>query len=352
MTKIDRMSLRGGLSLPRLIKGAWQLSQGHSGISLASAISDMAHFVEAGIDAFDCGDVYIGVEELIGDFITARRAETGAAAVTVLTKYIPDRDRLPLLTKSDVEAVIDRSIARLRVERLDVLQFHWWDLEVPRYLEVLRWLEDFQKAGKIAHLGLVNFDSVRIGEILNAGFRPATAQVQYSLLDRRAERGVSQLCAEHGMALLCYGTVAGGFLSDKWLGAIEPGSPPENRSLTKYKLIIDEFGGWDIFQALLTALRAVADRHGVDIATVAMRFMVERAPHAAIIIGARNDAHLADNVRTFGFALTDADQASIEAVFAQARDVPGDFYALERIVDGPHGRIMKQNLDAETAHVG
>lgn len=349
MTTIERMSLRGGLTLPRLIKGAWQLSRGHSAASLASAISDMRRFVEAGVDAFDCGDVYIGVEELIGQFIDAYRQQSGRTGVTVLTKYIPDRERLPVLTKADVEAVIDRSISRLRIERLNVLQFHWWDLDVPRYIEVLQWLEDFRKAGKIEHLGLVNFDSVRLCEILDAGFTPATVQAQYSLLDRRVERGVSQRCAEHGVALLCYGTVAGGFLSDTWLGRPEPTAPPENRSLTKYKLIIDEFGDWDLFQTLLKTLRSVADQHGVDIATVAMRFMIERASHAAIIIGARSDAHLANNLRTFSFTLSSDDRASIEAVLKQGREVPGDFYDLERVVDGPHGRIMKQNLDAENS---
>jgi len=345
---LERMTLQGGLTLPRLIKGAWQLSQGHSSASLASAIADMRSFVEAGVNAFDCGDVYIGVEELIGQFIDTYR-ETSGSDVTVLTKYIPDRDKLATLTKADVEAIIDRSISRLRIERLNVVQFHWWDLDVPRYLEVLQWLDDLRKAGKIEHLGLVNFDSIRIREILAAGFRPATVQAQYSLLDRRVERGVSQICAEEGLALLCYGTVAGGFLSDKWLGVPELGSEVENRSLVKYKLIIDEFGDWATFQNLLRTLRGVADAHGVDIATVAMRFIIERAPHAAVIIGARSDAHLANNLKTFSFTLTDADRAVIEAALAAGREVPGDFYDLERLVDGPHGRIMKQNLDSENA---
>lgn len=349
MQTVERLEPRDGLSLPRLIKGAWQLAQGHSAASLASAISDMRSFVSAGVNAFDCGDVYIGVEELIGQFIDAYRKETGSAGVTVLTKYIPDRDRLASLTKADVEAVIDRSISRLRIERLNVLQFHWWELDVPRYLDVLGWLEDFRTAGKIEHLGLVNFDSVRVGEILEAGFRPATVQAQYSLLDRRVERGVSQLCADNGVALLCYGTVAGGFLSDRWLGVEEPASPTENRSLTKYKLIIDEFGDWAMFQRLLHTLREIADIHDVDIATVAMRFIIDRASHTAVIIGARSDAHLTNNLKTFSFSLSDADKSRIEAVLSAAREVPGDFYDLERVLEGPHGRIMKQNLDSENS---
>ena len=71
-----------------------------------------------------------------------------------------------------------------------------------------------------------------------------------------------ELAASHGVQLLCYGTLAGGFLSERWLGRAAPPADPGNRSLVKYRLIIDEFGGWDAFQALLRAagFEAVASR--------------------------------------------------------------------------------------------
>ena len=64
----------------------------------------------------------------------------------------------------------------------------------------------------------------------------------------------------------------------------------ENRSLTKYKLIINDFGGWELFQALLRTLRRIADRHEADIATIASRAILDRPQVAGIIIGAR-EAH-------------------------------------------------------------
>ncbi len=84
-------------------------------------------------------------------------------------------------------------------------------------------------------------------------------------------RGSADFCRKHGISLLCYGSVAGGFLADRWLGKPEPPPPFANRSLAKYKLIIDDFGGWDLFQDLLQVLRAVANRHATDIASVASR---------------------------------------------------------------------------------
>ena len=122
-----------------------------------------------------------------------------------------------------------------------------------------------RRAGKIRHLGLTNFDTPHLSEIVASGAEISSVQVQYSVLDQRPASGLAALCAEHGVWLLCYGSVAGGFLSDRWLGALEPSAPLENRSLVKYKLIIDDFGGWDLFQELLRTLRRVADRHGADL---------------------------------------------------------------------------------------
>jgi aryl-alcohol dehydrogenase-like predicted oxidoreductase len=153
------------------------------------------------------------------------------------------------------------------------------------------------------------------------------------------------LAAEKDFALLCYGTVAGGFLGDRWLGQPEPEHPLENRSLTKYKLIIDDFGGWELFQALLATLRGIADRHQVDIATVASAAMLTRPGVAAVIVGARNRDHLRSNLAIADIRLTETDQAEINAVLSQANPLEGDVYTLERDREGRHGSIMKYNLN-------
>jgi aryl-alcohol dehydrogenase-like predicted oxidoreductase len=164
------------------------------------------------------------------------------------------------------------------------------------------------------------------------------------MLDARPATALVAAARRHGIHLLAYGTVAGGFLSDRWLGRPEPVPPYENRSLTKYKLIIDDFGGWALFQELLRTLRGIADRHGTDIASVASRAMLDRPAVAAVIVGARNRAHLAANLRIAAVKLTDADRAEIGAVLAQRQGPEGDTFELERDREGRHGRIMKYNL--------
>src|SRR5262249_22755805 len=150
-------------------------------------------------------------------------------------------------------------------------------------------------------------------------------------------------CREHDIHLLVYGTVAGGFLSDRWLGAPEPTPPFENRSLTKYKLIIDDFGGWDLFQTLLRTLRRIADRHGTDIASVASRTMLDRPMVAAVIVGARHPEHLARNTALTALPLTPTDHAEIDVVLRERKGPVGDTFELERDRTGRHGSIMKYN---------
>jgi aryl-alcohol dehydrogenase-like predicted oxidoreductase len=312
----------------------------------------MGAFVEAGITTFDCADIYTGVEELIGAFRRAYGDLRGAEAldrVRVHTKFVPDLDLLPRLTRRDVERVIDRSISRLGADRLDLVQFHWWDYAVPGWLEAARWLDELRQAGKIRHVGGTNFDTEHMTEIVDSGVPLLSMQLQYSLLDRRPEKAMRDAVATRGVALLCYGTVAGGLLGDRWLGQPEPAEPLENRSLTKYKLIVDDLGGWDLFQALLATLRRIADRHGSDVATVASAAVLARPGVAAVIVGARNRAHLAANLAIAELALDADDLAAIDTALAEARPLDGDVYGLERDRAGRHGAIMKYNLSRGAA---
>jgi len=349
---MQRFELTPGYDISRVIRGGWQLSQGHGQVRSDDAVGDMIAFADAGITTFDCADIYTGVEDMIGEFRMRYRLARGEEAlgrVHVHTKFVPDLDMLPRVTRAYVEGVIDRSLKRLRMERLDLVQFHWWDYAVPGHVEAAHHLVDLRKAGKIAEIGATNFDTARMVELVESGVPLVSMQAQYSLIDSRPARAMADAALTHGISLLCYGTVAGGFLGDRWLGQPEPAMSFENRSLTKYKLVIDDFGGWDLFQALLRTLRTVADRHGSDIATVASAAMLARPAVAAVIVGARNASHLAANLAISDLALTAADHAEIDAVLSQSKPLEGDVFDLERDRHGRHGSIMKYNLNTGVA---
>jgi len=185
--KIDRITLQPDYSISRIIKGGWHLAGGHGNINETQAIEDMKAFVAAGVTTFDCADIYTGVEELIGKFRKKYKAAFAAGdlpSIQVHTKYVPDYAALATLTKEDTTKIIDRSLQRLGVERLDLVQFAWWDYQFPRYVETAVHLADLQKQGKIRYIGVTNFDAAHLQEILAAGVKVASNQVQYSILDQ------------------------------------------------------------------------------------------------------------------------------------------------------------------------
>lgn len=341
---IETVELAPGYRIPRLIRGGWQLAGDHGEVDRERAIRDIAAFVDAGLDTVDGADIYTGVEALYGEF-NARRRAAGGKPLQVHTKCVPDFDDLPRVDADYIRRITERSLQRLRVERLDLVQFHWWNYAVPGCVEAALALAGLQREGLIAHLGGTNFDTPTTRAMLAAGVPLLSMQVQYSLLDRRPASALAALGAQRGLQLLCYGTLAGGFFSERWLGAAEPGAELTNRSLIKYKLVVDEFGGWAAFQVLLQALQTIARRHGVGIAAVATRWVLDRPGVAAAIVGARYADRLADTLSVFGLQLDAADHDLLAPLLADHPGMPGDTYTLERDKTGRHGRVMKYNLN-------
>jgi aryl-alcohol dehydrogenase-like predicted oxidoreductase len=343
MNTIPRVDLAPGYSISRVLKGGWQLAGGHGPVEEVAALDDMDRFVEAGVTTLDCADIYAGVETLIGRWLMRRKGRTGAD-VQVHTKYVPDLDRLPTHSRADVVRGVDRSLTRLGVERLDLVQLHWWDYGVPGYVEAAVWLDELRRAGKIRHVGLTNFDRQRLSEIAASGATMTSHQVQYSVIDRRPAAGLAAQCARDGIGLLCYGAVAGGFLSDRYLGRPDPLPPLENRSLVKYRLIIDEFGGWNHFQEMLAALDRIASRHQATIGAVAIRWVLDQPGVSGVIVGVRHARHLDQIRRACELALDDTDRLEIARVQSASHGPDGEVYALERVKGGRHASIMRYTL--------
>ena len=345
---MDRIELTSDYSISRIIKGGWHLAGGHGQIDEGQAIDDMWFFVKNGITTFDCADIYTGVEELIGKFLKKNKGSFDSgelSPVQIHTKYVPDYDSLDKLKKANTEKIIDRSLKRLGVERLDLVQFAWWDYRFENYVDTAIHLSEIQKAGKIKYIGATNFDEKRLKEIMDAGVNIISHQVQYSSLDHRPETKQVKLSKDYEFSFFCYGTVAGGFLSDKYLDVAEPHEPFENRSLTKYKLIIDEYGTWDYFQHLLSELRRIADKYNVDITEVAISYILEKEKVAAVIVGARNKAHLERLKKINSFKLDKDDLSIIKKISDKSNGPLGPVYDLERDKNGKHGSIMKYNLN-------
>jgi aryl-alcohol dehydrogenase-like predicted oxidoreductase len=133
-----------------------------------------------------------------------------------------------------------------------------------------------------------------------------------------------QFCTDHDIKLFTYGTLCGGLLSQKYLGQPEPrGGELSTASLRKYKNMVDAWGGWSLFQELLSVLNQIATKHGVSISNVAVRYILEKPVVAGVIVGARLSVseHRSDNARVFDFTLDTEDDDQISAVLGKSRNL-------------------------------
>jgi aryl-alcohol dehydrogenase-like predicted oxidoreductase/enamine deaminase RidA (YjgF/YER057c/UK114 family) len=321
---IPRVALAPGLDISRVLTGLWQVADMERDgrpLELAAAARAMAPYAEAGFTTFDMADHYGSAEVVAGVF---RRDVRPPANVQCLTKWVPEPGPV---SEADVRAAVDRACTRLQTDRLDLLQFHAWTFADPRWLDALWLLEAARDAGRITAIGVTNFDTAHLRVAIASGIRLVSNQVSGSLLDRRFTERLGPYCAAHGVGLLCYGTVLGGFLSERWLGASEPDwQALDTWSQMKYGRFIRAAGGWTPFQQLLQAAQRVAQKHGVSIATVASRWVLDQPGVAGVIVGARlgQSAHIADTARMLQFTLDDDDRAQLAVAQAALSPIPGD----------------------------
>ena len=320
MSGLEYFDFQSDLKICRIINGMWQLAGGHGIIDPVSAISEMQKYHDGGFGTWDMADIYGPAENFLGEFRKQSSKDTLESS-TSFTKFVPNPGPM---SKSIVEYYIDESRKKMNVESIDLLQFHWWDYSNSEYLNALQHLETLCNDGKIKHLGLTNFDTNRMEIILENNIHFVSNQVQYSVLDQRPQKKMITFCQKNNIYLFSYGTLLGGFLSEKYLGKSEPTRIDlDTASLQKYKNMIDFWGDWSLFQELLEVLNEIAIKHNVNIANVATRFILDKPMVAGVIIGARLgiSEHISSNLKTFEFSLDDSDFAKINSVNKKSNDL-------------------------------
>jgi aryl-alcohol dehydrogenase-like predicted oxidoreductase len=284
----------------------------------------MFDYFDSGFTTWDLADHYGPAEDFVGEFrrkLAESHGHDKLSEIQAFTKWVPSPGRM---TRQLVKENIERSLRRMKVETLDLLQFHWWEYRDTNYLDALLHLSELRDEGRIRHLALTNFDTEHLEQIIDHEIRIVSNQVQFSVVDLRPLVRMVPFCKEHGIQLLTYGTLCGGLLAEKYLGQPEPARAELNTaSLRKYKQMVDAWGGWELFQELLKILNKVADKHGVSVANIGMRYILDQPAVAGVIIGARlgiSDRR-ADNARVFDFRLDDEDRHLIESVLGKSHDL-------------------------------
>jgi aryl-alcohol dehydrogenase-like predicted oxidoreductase/enamine deaminase RidA (YjgF/YER057c/UK114 family) len=317
---MQHTKLSDTLTISKVVTGLWQIAdmERHGRLELSSLAAAMTAYVQADLTSFDMADHYGSAEDVAGIYLHHH----GSNNVQMMTKWVPEPGAL---TKDKVRRAVEKSLERLHTDHLDLLQFHTWSYADPSWLDALFYLQELKGEGLIRNLGLTNFDTAHLRIALYSGLEIISNQVSFSLLDGRAKHAMTELCLEHGVKLLAYGTVAGGLLSERYLDRPEP-SDEATWSQMKYARFIKEAGGWEVFQNLLQTLHKLAQHHHASIANIACKYVLGQEAVGAIIIGARlgHSEHIKDTLRLFEFSLSNEDLAEIAKALAQLKPIPGD----------------------------
>ena len=191
------------------------------------------------------------------------------------------------------------------------------------YVDVALYLTELKEQGLIQEIGATNFDLKRLKELVKADVPIVSHQVQLSALDRRpVQSGMSDWCADNDVSLIGFGTVASGILSDRYLGKGAPTQEECNTpSMRMYSATASRFGDWKQVQQLLGTMNAVAKQVRSDgrcaqanISNIAQRYVLQTPAVASVLIGVRNQNHIAENVRTHSFTLNPDEMDAIDKV--------------------------------------
>ena len=314
------------INIPPVIIGLWQIAdieRKNANFNPASVVENMEAYLDAGLNFFDMADHY-GSAEIIAGLLYKKRKEEGKSLPVLATKWVPKPGHN---SKDIVKDAVTLALNRLQVDQLDLLQFHAWDYTDPSWIETMFYLDELRKEGYIKALGVTNMDTVHLKMAIDSNIPIVSNQISHSLFDQRAVNKMIPYCLENKVRVLCYGTVAGGLFSNKWLGEVEPSIEElPTWSLMKYKRFQEEVCDWKQFQDLLKQLDGISKKLDLSIAQLASLYIKDEFHCNSVIIGARLGEleHITENKQVSNMALDEESKAAISALIKEFKSVNGD----------------------------
>ncbi len=304
-----------GLIVSEVALGTMQFGQkmNMGGLDQKETNAMVKFALDRGINFIDTADVYsLGESEtLLGNALKDIRKE-----IVLTTKVrLPMSDNINRsgATRVNIMRGIESSLRRLQTEYIDLYQIHGWDSNTP-IEETLRTLDDLVRQGKVRYIGLSNYFAWQAATAVQIQIREhleqyVTAQLHYSLVDRGIEHEWVPFCNYSHIGILVWSPLAGGFLSGKYSKGEE--APKGTRFAEAGQFVpFDKEKGYSIIDALKT----VAEHHGVSPARVAIAWILKQPCISSVIIAARNEKHLGDNIDAVDLNLTEADLQELNDV--------------------------------------
>jgi aryl-alcohol dehydrogenase-like predicted oxidoreductase len=283
-------------------------------VDLAGARRQIDMAIDAGINLIDTADIYsMGAsEELVGEALSGRRDRVllGTKARFAMGPGPNDAG----LSRHHLIEACEASLRRLGTDHIDLYQVHEWDGQTPLE-ETLGALDDLVRAGKVRYVGCSNFAAWQVMKALGIAERRllprfVSQQVYLSLQERSAEYEIVPSAIDQGLGLLIWSPLAGGLLSGKYRRAQPP--PPGSRHAGQWSEppVYDEDRLYDTVEVLLE----IAADHGVSAAQVALAWLLGRPGVTTVIVGARTEEQLADNLAAAELELSAHERARLEEV--------------------------------------
>jgi aryl-alcohol dehydrogenase-like predicted oxidoreductase len=252
--------------------------------------------LDAGINLFDTADVYSGGESevILGKALGSKRHDVLVASKARFPMGEGPNDRGS--SRHHILRACEASLKRLNTDYLDLYQLHEWDGLTPLE-ETLRALDDLVSSGKVRYVGVSNFSAWHIMKTLgvaqtNHYIRPVSQQIHYTLQAREAEYELLPVAQDQGLGVLVWSPLAGGLLSGKYRR--NQAAPEGTRHLADWgePPVRDESALYDVVDVLVE----IAEARGVSAAQIALAWLIARPQVTSVIVGARNDAQLQDNL--------------------------------------------------------
>ena len=310
---------RSGLRISRLTLGTMTFggsgqfaSVGTTDVDGARRQIDMA--IDAGVNLIDTADIYSAgaSEEIVGQALAGKR--DGVLLATKARFRMGPGENDAGLSRHHLIRACEASLRRLQTDHVDLYQVHEWDGQTPLE-ETLAALDHLVSSGKVRYIGCSNFGGWQVMKALGIAARTgltafASQQVYLSLQERSAELEIVPSAIDQGLGLLIWSPLAGGLLSGKYRRDQPP--PPGARHASEWSEppIYDEGKLYDTVDALIS----IASSHGVSAAQVALAWLLQRPGITSVIVGARTDEQLADNLAAAALELTPGEHARLEAV--------------------------------------
>ncbi|MBC7369854.1 MAG: aldo/keto reductase [Undibacterium sp.] len=289
---------------------------GSTGAAEATRLVDVC--LEAGLNLFDSADVYSAgqAEEVLGAAIKGRRDQ-----VIVSTKATFRHGEGPNdvgSSRFNLTRAVEKALRRLGTDYIDLFQPHGFDAQTP-IEEVLGTLDELVRAGKIRYIGCSNFSGWHLMKSLSASERHGWSryvahQAYYSLLGREYEWELMPLALDQGVGAVVWSPLGWGRLT----GKLRRGQPLPEKSRLQSELVVKNGPqvGDELLFRVVDALDVVAAETGKTVPQIALNWVLQRPSVATVIIGARNEAQLRENLGAVGWALTAAQIAQLDAASA------------------------------------